>query len=789
MARFACIGLISLAVCLPALGAPPAKPATWREQPLNDELVDQTIQRALEYLWKARNADGNWESLTEAEYARQIKDVKISDQPNNPATQYGGRTALVLLAMLKCGVSPEDPRFDKPLKWLADLRLERTYARGLRAALLSNLGRSGEGYRRVMEDDKEWLLAAMHSDGTYGYWKPRNQRAPAKPPSGPATFSKETTATMFSDLSNTQYGILGVWQLNDAGIEIPQKYWQYVQHGYLSLQHKDGGWSYSGGRPDDVSYQSMTLGGLASLFIVWDKYYAANCDRQPDANLVRSVDRGLDWLGRNFYPAANTGRPDPRWFVLYTLYGVERVGVASGLKYFGVHNWWDESARYILRAQQADGSWPAAHTEAPAPVSTAWALLFLSYGRAPVIFNKLAYGDVSQWNSRPRDLARLTTWMHKTYEQLFNWQIMPIGRPVSELLEAPILLMSGQNHFELDAEQKEKLRQYILGGGLLLGEAAGGSHNFTVDFYKLVHDLFPDLELTPLPADHPLYTVQYQLGEQANALPKLVALTNGIRILVLFSPSDLGCTWQRHDINRGLPIFQLGGNLMQYVSDRGTGLVGRGGSYMVADKGNKPAASVTIGRLMWGSRWQCDPEPNAWRRVDVVCRNANLASVAAQETDLAQPLDAKAVPILHVTGVGPLTLNDAQKANLRKYVADGGLLLADAAGGGDEFVNSFSKVVAEFVGQPVPLIPPFADQVGEGGKVRMRHMDKLPRVTRPLNVLGCRTSDGKWQVLLVPCDLTAALAGFPSLQASGLTTESADSFIAALLKWRGLQAN
>lgn len=757
---------IVIAVLLPAarLGAQQPK---WMETPLTDEAVEKCIQRGVEYLWKQQHPkEHHWEYWTIDEW----KKIKDKPQAYNGPKMFSGPTALVLLALHKAGQSQDDPRFVEALKFIAEADPEQVYSHGMRAALFASLNRP-KTFGRLMEQEKQWLLNAIFADGTYSYLAPKDDDARMK-------------LQGHRDYSNTQYGILGMWLLSDAGAEVPRKYWQLVEKSLLEDQCSDGGWQY-GVSPGQTSTQTMTLAGLASLFIVWDKLYAVQCDRYPSKELLNSIDRGLNWMGKNF--KVNIGA-----WTLYGMYGIERVGVAAGLKYFGNHNWWDICARYVMATQQADGSWQQAHDMARSPVTTSWALLFLTYGRAPVVFNKLDYGPPTQWNSRPRDLARLTLWMDKTYERPFNWQVMPIERPVDELLDAPILLMSGVKAINLTAEQKAKLRDYVLGGGTLLGEAAHDSTAFTTSFRALIAELFPELEMQVLPNDHPIYTVQFQLGQPQRGqatLPQLEGISNGIRTLAVLSPKDLGCTWQRLDLARGRSHFELGANLAQYVSDKGTGLIGRGTSYLVKDQGNKPAAEATVGRFVWGPKYNWDPEPFAWKRVDVLMRNAKLMGVKTIDVDLSEPVDPKAVPMIHLTGVGPLKLSEKQTILLKSYVQGGGLLLVDAAGGSPKFAESFQKAAGEIFGQLVPAVPPFLTDATDNGKVQLRHVGRLPRTVKSLDLLGRQGDDGRWQVLFLPYDLTAAMTGYPNVEPYGLTPAAADQFISALLKWRYTGAN
>ncbi|MDD4890351.1 MAG: DUF4159 domain-containing protein [Phycisphaerae bacterium] len=752
----------------PANPAPPAKPKTWLEQPIDDATVNLAIQRAVAYLWQAAetnpNKTFNWESLPLANYVEEMK--KPPAGIHTAGGIYGGQTALVLLALAKANANnQDDERYRKALKTILELEPRQTYARGLRGALLATINRPDRpatNYSKIIEADKQWLLDGVYIDGSYGYFQPANKDAQLKPTGG-------------RDLSNTQYGVLGMWLISDYLFEVPAKYWQIVQSCYLTNQNPAGGWPYGVGDKQGMSL-SMTLGGLASLYLVWDRLYTEKCGQAVNPDLIKAIDRGQEWLGKNFKIESNA-------FILYIMYGVERVGVASGLKYFGDKNWWDMCARYVLFTQQPNGSWPTAHVVAHEPVTTAWALLFLSYGRAPVVFNKLAYGPQSQWNTRPRDLARLMLWMDKEYERLFNWQVMPIDRSVEELLDAPILLMTGKTAIHLKPEQKQKLKQYVLGGGLLFGEASDSSVIFANSFRSLVKELFPELEMTTIRETHGVYTLQDPKIKIKPALLPLEGLSNGIRTMVMLSPKDLGCAWQQNAVKTGEANFHIAGNLMKYVSDKGQGLLGRGTSYMAKDLGRKPARQVTIGRLAWSqSKYVWDPEPAGWQRMDVSLRNANIAGLATTQCDLAEPLDAAAVPVLHATGTSAIVLTDAQKANLKKYVADGGLLLADAAGGSKQFAESFDKLAGELFAPLIAANPDWLKEaLDEKGAIRVRHVGDLPYSTKPIQLLGWQ-QDGRWAVLSLPYDLSAAMVAYPNIEPVGLSPASAEKFVAAMVK-------
>ena len=79
----------------------------------------------------------------------------------------------------------------------------------------------------------------------------------------------------------------------------------------------------------------MTAAGVATLFITQDQLHSAEFLRCHGNATDDNIERGLKWIGDNF-ASVLTSRP------IYCLYGVERIGVASGRKYLGDHNWYEE---------------------------------------------------------------------------------------------------------------------------------------------------------------------------------------------------------------------------------------------------------------------------------------------------------------------------------------------------------------------------------------------------------------------------------------------------------------
>ncbi len=321
---------------------------------VSDEAVDDAIRRAVAWMKSQRNADGHWELPADSKQNK----------------HWAGTTGLALLSLLYAGEDPREKPLSDSLQWFASQTLNGTYVYGTRAHVLALV--PGGGFSSQLQSDVKWLLDAI--------W-PRDSEHPGcydyvPPPPGAKSGRW--------DNSVTQYGVLGTWMAAEAGVPVPDWYWEIVGRHWLKTQNADGGWGYQEKGP---TTGSMTAAGLASLFVVLDQRYA---DRPQDAGgLVAAIEAGLNWFGREYTPDNPGG--DATWKYYY-LYGVERVGRASGYKYFRDKDWFREGADYLLTAQRPDGRWTGTGGEMNEVRNTAFALMFLCHGRAPLLFNKLQHG-------------------------------------------------------------------------------------------------------------------------------------------------------------------------------------------------------------------------------------------------------------------------------------------------------------------------------------------------------------------------------------------------------------
>ncbi len=218
--------------------------------------------------------------------------------------------------------------------------------------------------------------------GLWGYWMTRDDD------------------TRHIDHSVSQYGVLGFWAGAQLDVPVSADDWKLIDAAWRRQQNPDGGWSYNGNGFDKVpSTASMTAAGIASLFITQDMLHGAMTIGSAQGNFADPrIESGLNWMSDHFDKVETN----------YNWYGVERIGAASGFKYFGKVDWYTRGVEKLVATQEKEGQWDSSY-ETGTPVSdTAFALLFLCHGRAPVMMNKLDYavgtdGHVrgATWNAQP----------------------------------------------------------------------------------------------------------------------------------------------------------------------------------------------------------------------------------------------------------------------------------------------------------------------------------------------------------------------------------------------------
>lgn len=340
--------------------------------------------------------------------------------------QHQGMAPLVGLALLECGVQPDDPAIVRIIKIVHDTAPtdNQTYSLCLSILFLDRLGDPGDV--PLIESLALRVMAGQDPTGGWGYHCPQNSETEtrrltnlvnqrrqlltrSKTSEGgekplrrtEKDLSPEIRAQLTqlirmgpqqlegNDNSNTQFATLALWVARKQGMPVDAALIR-VDARFRSSQNTDGGWGYhsASSQQRDHSTATMTCAGLLGLAVAQGVAAAKILDRDPDAKQGRNLanDQNLKAglaalthipqhpIARNFKgrgPRPVHGRVDGKSF--YFLWSLERVAVALGLDTIGGKDWYSWGAEILLDNQGPDGSWTGNYPGA----DTCFALLFL----------------------------------------------------------------------------------------------------------------------------------------------------------------------------------------------------------------------------------------------------------------------------------------------------------------------------------------------------------------------------------------------------------------------------
>jgi hypothetical protein len=550
---------------------------------------------------------------------------------------------------------------------------------------------------------------------------------------------------------------------------------------WIRTQHIDGGWGYQGTSPPSTG--SMTAAGLAALFVVLDQRYA---ERPREAGgLLTAIELGLTWLGREYGPDNPHGSPGWRY---YYLYGIERVGAASGHKYFRNQDWFRGAAAFLLAAQRPDGSWPSTGNNISELRNTAFALMVLCHGRAPLLMNKLEHG--SDWDTKLRDVAKLTHYASYTLERPLNWQIVRLDSTLEDLLEAPVLYMYGETPREFRPAEVQKIREYCLHGGLLLAVTGKNQESFAHSVETLAASALPEYPLRPVLREHPLFTgeVQFPIEDP----PTMVQVHNGVRTLLLLCTKDLAASWNRHGPHGSVEQdFQLGANVYLYATDKRTPR-SRLQTPLLADRQVSVERTITLARVKYDGAW--DPEPYGWTRLATYLRNETAARLLVTSGVTLDSPELRDFTIAHLTGTRGFVLSADELRGLRGFLSAGGTLIADAAGGNADFTQALEEQVALALSSEPYLLPSTSNVLtGRGmsgatdlAAVAYRRAVRADARGETYPRLRAFALGRRPAVIYSPLDLSAGLLGTPAYGVQGFEPDSALRIMQNLLIYGAL---
>lgn len=758
---------ILLTVMAGVIGGLMANFAPLAQAAINAADVTAAIDRGRDYLLREQSPRGTWDDLG-----------------NYP----GGITALCTLALLNSGVDADQPAIQKALNYLRQHEFDKTYSVALQTMALC----AGQPKRDLLliEQRAAWLERNQIKEGaSSGAW--------SYPGAG-------------GDKSNSQFAVLALYEAQRVGVKVKTETWRRAAAYWRRTQNADGSWRYANTPPSG----SMTCAGIGALVVT--SLALSEGDAQVEGGRVlccrpheddEHIENGLAWLGRHFSVERNPGARElgTTWHYYY-LYGLERVGRLTARRLIGQSDWYREGAEYFVNNQD-----PLAHYwkgssvgEGNPHVATAMALLFLSKGRRPIVMGKVQHGLGDDWNNHRRDAANLTAYAEQRWDLDLTWQVVhPKDATVEDLLQAPVLYISGNEPPALTANAK-KLRSYLDRGGFLFAESCcRNSGQFNEGFRQLMTKVFPEPEyrLRQLRPSHPIWRMEKLTRPDSPYIGKLWAIEYGCRTCVVLCEEDLSCYWEliRPGKRTKYPkavdqriddALTVGINVLTYATNREP--KGKEQSFIdefanAADNRLHGRGTIEVAKLRHGGG--CDDAPGAL---------ANLLRAASQgDIRLRVSTDDRLIGVggeelfrhhlVFMHGRHDFRFTAAERANLRKYFENGGMLLADSICASSAFAKAFRREISAVLSDSrLERIPArdkiFSTTYGGYDLGRVSIRDPQPAANdRPLAARVRQVEpqlegielDGRWAVIFSPLDMSCALEKHEAVECRGYTREDA----------------
>ena len=778
---------VLLALLLVPVGWNAVRAAEREAPPLSPEKIQRAIEKSRDWLLREQLGNGAWECTIRTEETRI------------------GTTSLVMLALANAGVEANHVAMQRGLEWLRRQQPEDTYSVSLQTMILAIL--SPDADRAILQRNVEWLESAQISQGpltgSWGYGRAKGS----------------------GDNSNAQFALLGLHEADKVGVRVQPEVWMKAQQWWVSCANADGSWGYNLGLGGSGS---MTCAGIASIWITAEHIGTPDARAASDhvsccggGSSPRVLERGLDWLGRRFSVVENPA--SGQTWLHYYLYGLERVGRFTARRFIGESDWYLEGARMLVSTQDAfSGAFRGGRIE-DATVATSFALLFLAKGRRPVIVAKSRHDPDQDWNRHGHDISHLVAHVEsrwkKEYPAGLSWHVLDTrSAGLEDLLQTPVLWLSGKNAFDLGPNPGLRLRRYIDEGGFIFAEACcPKSMEFDQRLRQLVGEIFPEPEyrLHLLPPEHPAWHAEEVVPPELHR--PLLGVDYGCRTCLIYAPPteldrqnpgmpSLSCLWEiggssrrslqpavRTEIEAALAI---GTNVLAYATNRE---LKRKDELFAIDVAPATAreklerGQLAIGKLRHGG--MCDAAPAAL---------ANILRAAARELGISvddapsqiDPSDPRLFDyhLVFMHGRQGFSFDGPRRERLRQFLERGGMLLADSICASPAFTAAFRAEMAALLPEQkleeIPANDPLFTAQEYGGydirSVTLREPSggDGPLAARKRQVApkleGIRLGD-RWGVIFSPYDLSCALEQQNSMECTGYSREDAEKIALNIL--------
>jgi len=192
-----------------------------------------------------------------------------------------------------------------------------------------------------------------------------------------------------------------------------------------------------------------------------------------------------------------------------------------------------------------------------------------------VAITRLRYEGGGDWYANPSSLSNLLAAVRTRTGIPVSDREAQISLLDPSLPDHPYLYMTGHGNVAFSPAERAALRAYLLGGGFL---HADDNYGLDESFRREMAEVFPDVQMTEIPSDHPIFHVFYdfpeglpKVHEHDGRPPQAFGIFHGGRLVVLYTyETDLGDGWEDEGVHDDPPevreqALRMGVNIFLYA--------------------------------------------------------------------------------------------------------------------------------------------------------------------------------------------------------------------------------
>jgi hypothetical protein len=400
----------------------------------------------------------------------------------------------------------------------------------------------------------------------------------------------------------------------------------------------------------------------------------------------------------------------------------------------------------------------------------------------PVLIKRVA-NDKSIDLYTPNAMNSLLKGMKQLMNVNYSSEVISLAELDTNPEKNPILFWSRHESFETTAAERDALRKYLINGGTLILNPGRGSGPAYRSAVKLAEAIFPESYVGPLSPDHPILHSYYDL-EQAVVFagskgkiveqPKISGVSIDCRVPIIIPQRGLDAGFA-NETRPGIDFIfapedaqRLGINIVSYSAAQRAWQKTLTSALQLVDQDKTLAGKMSLTQVIYDGEWK-----TRHKGLSILLHQFNQKTEIPVKFGLSERRlsDEKIFdsPVLYMTGHENFKLSEKEINNLRAYLSNGGLLIAQACCGRQAFDTAFQREIEKVLpgltmaeipasdpiyNMPnhitsVELTPALSVQMGN----RTMTSPQLKRIVlknRPVVIYSPRGIEGGWEMSQSP---------------------------------------